>query len=446
MKNIFIHLNNPTLHSLNAFLVALISYISLKPYILDRYSLLISGFLTLFSSILTFSCYLNNKIQIDQRQIKIILMSIVVLAYLSLLPTVDGQHKPWILLIPFVINVIYLPYEQLKLSVKIFLLIFICTLIPQVFYLLFQKWLYPIIKWQTISPLDPTKVLSGDIFYFNDGFSIYLNTVTFPLNYSDYFYLTNYSLNGFIWTRLTGLFLEPGVVGTMALLLLLANSKKTNQFTLTILGFLSFSLAFFLLYPVILIKYYRFIKIHLAACILFLILIFSLSALGGYGFLRAMFFQRINAQNSTDYIYKTAIIKLNLKNTEQILLNLNYIKENNIVFNPSERESLQFKILLQKYWKSDLKTIALGIASNASGIFGGDNFNWKIYLTNYGLFGFLFILLLFWFLLLSDKKWNWMLFIEFIAITLLIHQRPYFWLPGYFLILYFIGSKKQINN
>jgi hypothetical protein len=237
---------------------------------------------------------------------------------------------------------------------------------------------------------------------------------------------------GGVLSRLNALYDEPGTVGTIGALLLVAYGCKLRcwtTWTIYVAGVLSFSLAFIVIATAGFLARAVLEKRARALLPIVPLVVGALLATG-----------RIDA--SADIGTPSAISATpsepssdaeTLSMSENLTLRQKTYLDNRSL--PPMQE------LMHEYWKSDAYTVLFGMTSDVSVVKGGFSQIWTRHLVNHGLFGFALLLggcfavaRALWVRL--DRSWWALLF--FLLFALSAYQRPVVWLP-YGLLLLFCG-------
>lgn len=418
-------------------LIGALAILSLNPFPFGRVNVYGSAVLSFFVLVI---CLFNRKSLIIFNRAALIGAAIIssFLIYISLLPTHDGGHKGWFLLIPIVVLFSALKIEVLKSSLKVFSVLFFLSLAPQILEILY----YLFGGSSQLKPIAVNVRQTEAEFYLTNGISVFLNLVTFQQGHFASYVLHPEPVFGRFLTRLTGFFDEPGVVGTVCgLLCCVKEVRKGWLGALNILvGTLSFSLAFYLLFLMSLPLYKKpLVQIGKFAALL-AIVVTGYSSSGGYFFVRSMLLERVGAHNVGDQVFKHTLMS---ESDREFYETQVFGKQFGL--NANQRESDAFQRLFERYMNSDLKTRILGLASDANGVWGGNNYSFRLIFTNYGFLGFCFVVAFFISVLTSGfRRVDTRILLPLLIFSAAALQRPFFWMPATMLILLcFVRDKKQ---
>nr|HAT8714110.1 hypothetical protein [Legionella jordanis] len=407
------------------FLIAsltLVALISIQPFFIWSHSKLYYSASTLLLC-LSYLFYFKNVKQFNWDNLVFILCCLFFLIYITLLPKANHQHVRWIFLMPFIVAYFSLPFTLQKKVCEFFSLSFLLTLLPGILILLLMILAIPVPFTTMDSPV--SSFSQSGVYYLCFPGAIFINTNSILLP------------NGGILSRLCGIWGEPGTVGTVCALLLAAEGFQLKHFRSKLIwlaGFLAFSLAFFALFLIgaclfsLLERRFNLIAYVLLSILGVCLSLGTLSPM--YDGAKKDFIQRVDEEKKTKVTSKLLIDSSGRK----ISLGTS-LRQNEIIDN---RSSMQMNELFREYLFSDIKTLLLGIASDASDVYGGDNkATWKIIFTNYGVIGFLLLMAIFlYYACLFVKSKNNVTYIAlfFFLFFLSFYQRPIIWLPFYFVI------------
>ncbi|MDR3501940.1 MAG: hypothetical protein P4L79_05090 [Legionella sp.] len=295
-------------------------------------------------------------------------------------------------------------------AVEIFSLLFALSLIPAIIVWVLMLLAIPL-NFSHLEPVSLFKV-KEKLYYLHYFGSIFQNDTINTLPY------------GGKLARLSGIYDEPGTVGTFAALFLAMSCFKRGwKNTLIFLaGILSFSAAFYILSVIssALLKKYR---------ISFLLIItFSLCYITPH-----TPFNTRKVQPSIAHILQDPLVEKKYGKAKQAY---------QFIRTFDNRSSLSMDSLFSTYLNGEIKTLLFGIASDANAAFeGGASSSWKIILTNYGLVGFLYLtsfLLGYVFFKTKNLANKFEIYTFLFVFILNIYQRPFIWIPSYMLL--FLGA------
>lgn len=261
-----------------SFVFALLVFLTLRPYFV-WHSKIIYGFVVV-QSIIFFLLWLYYKSNISKNYLVI---SIIYLIMIFLSQFTFDSLQPWLsVLVPLTFLVFMFDSYVLRLILNNFINIYVIFMILPIvlFFLVSSGWR---LEWVYLAPYSNAKDAAG-VFYRQYFGMVILNTQIFSFGKGELF-------------RLSGVFPEPGVVGTLAALLLTImnyNLRKLRECIIFISGILSFSLTFYMLSFIYLSVKKPLTLIKLM--IVFLLLIYTLpSDLKENRLLKYYFFERMEA-------------------------------------------------------------------------------------------------------------------------------------------------------
>ena len=381
--------------------LAFAAFFSLQPYFIWNHRNIYFG---LIQSLLILS-YLYSGIykNIKKSDLFFAILFCIFPIYITALYTVDQSHKTWFLLVPISFILFTLPIIEKIKAVKLFSMLFAISLVPSIILwsLMLLNMKIPFTKIESFSQFK----LKEHIYYLS-----YLGSV-FQSN------TINILPSGGKMARLVGMYDEPGTLGTFAVLFLTFNKfnfkRKWDSIIIFIGGVLSFSLAFYILALIVNILLKKFRTVFLLLLLLIISFLFPYSPL-----------------------HTKPLPPSFIENTEAPT---NFISYYSAKFD--NRSNKEMKLLFRKYSSGDIKTIFFGIASDANSVYDGYSSSWLVILTNYGLFGFLYLVI---FLCVyavysaKNSKFKFDSYVFLIIFLINIYQRPFVWIPSYMLI--FVGA------
>lgn len=269
---------NSSLDRVVSFVFALLVFLTLRPYFV-WHSKIIYGVVIVLSVIFSL-LWLYYKPNILKNYL--IVFTIYLIMIISSQFTFDSV-QPWIsVVVPLTFLVFMLDNNVLRLILNNFINLYVIFMILPIvmFFLISLGWK---LEWVNLEPYSNAKQAAG-VFYRQYFGMVILNTQIFSFGMGELF-------------RLSGVFPEPGVVGTLSALLLTImnyNLRKLRASIIFISGILSFSLTFYILSFI-----YLFVKKPVALIkfmILFLLLIYTLPLdLKENRLLKYYFFERVEA-------------------------------------------------------------------------------------------------------------------------------------------------------
>jgi hypothetical protein len=245
-------------------------------------------------------------------------------------------------------------------------------------------------------------ILLGFDFSYGDILPVHEGKQNAGILYHNYLFTyvlssTELNIEGYKLFRLSSLFDEPGVVGTVAALLIIATNFKRDFINLILIvaGTLSFSLAFIILIAMYLLFYKR------------TVLYFAMIA--GIGL---FYFAGENPFFN------------------KVIINRLLIVDGNIA--GDNRTTLAFNIKFLQFFDSSLKWFGNSDSVASSGYYAS---SWKNLIWDYGIVGTFFMLMSFVFYKIRFVKVTNKLVISFLILFFLnIYQRPYILNVTYFLL------------
>ncbi|HKA44155.1 MAG TPA: hypothetical protein VKF40_19385 [Burkholderiales bacterium] len=405
--------------------LALMAFVSLNPYFMWGYQ---KVYYAVASSLLVLSFMGCSRMLSPTRfQLALCAAFSLFLMYLSLLPKVEGAPTRWFFLIPYTVALLALSRENLTKTFDNFYWIFALSLIPG---MLLWIWLVAGLPIEMNYLTLPPGARRGTVHYFGLPGAIFIssNAVILP--------------SGGVVFRLCGIYDEPGTVGTIAALCLAATRfrlREARGAISLVAGILSFSLAFAVLTTLGLLGMAiagRRPKLAVAALA---------TILAGAVIVSGVTFERAptTAPNLTITVPSSDPARgedVQTKSTPE-RFNLDYrshLRSLRIFNSRIEPEMLE---LLDKYASSSPRTILFGVASDASIVYGSESVVWYRILTDHGLIGFIWLVLLY----SLPVVFLWragrldLSVVVFCTLYLMsFYQRPVIWLPAQVLI-YFAG-------
>ena len=411
-----------TLQSTNGTLAAVLlasgAWISLNPYFLwgTRWALLIAAIASLAGG--AFALLDRNSRGAPSSELLGIGLLTAFVVYITLQPRTDGGHTKWIVVLPTLWALWIFSDRTRQQAVNVFASIFAITLVPGTAVSIWMALGLPI----TFSSIPAANELAAEhsvrLLHLPGVLFTQSNSIVLPW--------------GGVLSRLNAMYDEPGTVGTIGALLLVAYGCKLRcwrTWTIYIAGVLSFSLAFIVITTL---GFLARAIVEKRARALFAIIPLVVGALLVTG--------RIDA--SADIGTKAAVSVSppeSPANTEALSMSPDLTLRQQTYLDNRSLSPMQE--LMREYWSSDVSTVLFGMTSDISVVKGGFSQIWTRHLTNHGLFGF--ALLLGGCFAVSRALWvrldrsSWA-FLFFALYALSAYQRPVIWLP-YALLLLFCG-------
>jgi hypothetical protein len=338
------------------------------------------------------------------------------LTYISAQKTVAGGHALWIFVVPTVAAVFVARQRERRVAYHAFEFLFILSLIPGLVMLCLMIAGVPLTF--AVRP-PPNALFAANGIRMLQGFgAVFIENNSQVLPWG-----------GFI-SRLCGMYDEPGMVGTMAALLLAARGfdiRGWRAILLWISGLLSLSLAFILLalighlFGVVVRREWK-------------------SALLAIPVVAAALFTLGIARPAPPAKPVAPSVKVTSAPgvTAPIKTEGSEIRQTKAINNRSLPE---MTALVRRYEASSWHTIVFGMASDASVIYGGASAVWTRILTNHGVLGFTLLTAAFvgYGLTAIPRAGHPLTMVLFLAsFALSFYQRPVIWMP-YTLLLFFGG-------
>lgn len=404
--------------------LALSAWVSQLPYFfwLHRNAALIAA-ATAAGAAGAVALWLRRGKAFERREVLAALGLLVFLVYITAQRTVAGDHDLWIFIVPTVIALAAARPRERRLAYTTFEFIFILSLIPGLILSLLLIAGVPVTFWVR-EPPNPLFAATGIRMLEGIG-AVLIESNSQGLPW------------GGVISRLCGMYDEPGMVGTIAALMLAVRGfevKGWRSVLLWLAGILSLSLAFVILavvgFAVRAVAIRRVQPLLLAAPV-------ALTSLLILGIVTPA-----AGTTATETAAATTTAPQGADSGERVKLRLDpkgsRVRQTTYINNRSLPE---MDALVDRYLASDWKTIALGIASDASVVHGGVSAVWTRVLTNHGVLGLLLVAAVFGGYGLSAVRrapivWPMILFLSCFALS--FYQRPVIWLP-YTLLVFFGG-------
>ena len=349
------------------------------------------------------------------------------LIYITLEPRLDGGHTRWIYVLPTLVALTLLSTAQRQRCLYAFAAIFAVSLVPGI---VDSLWLAAGLP-QTFgeTPVPNAAMAAHGVRFLTSPGALFIESNSTMLPW------------GGVLFRLSAIYDEPGTVGTNAALLMIALRVRISDWRVPILylaGVLSFSLAFAVLATFGLVGYAVIRRQALLLIAILPILAGASMALGSLQISAPIGTRSHIVVNGPSPAPSTSTTQASPQPTQPPR-----------TFTPDgpglrptqridDRSLAPMNALFAQYEHSGLKTLLLGIASDASVVRGGDSQVWTRVLTDHGILGF--VLLFGGVALLGLQAWrrsgstqSGLLFLALYALN--IYQRPVVWLPYALLLL-----------
>lgn len=217
-------------------LLAFYAFVLLKPYFFWGYPKEIN---IIFSSIILFiGILLVRTFVFSKNNIVLVLITIILIAYFK----ASSAYYIFYSLIEFIplFLFILMKNSEKKIVFRYFIIIFAISLIPGIL-IYFLNLIHIPVSWVPLQPLNPIKTSLGMFYekYLGSVVLINPNSSDSALNY-----------------RLCAMFDEPGVVGTVSVLILVGEKFKLHKNVFNIIIFIGGILSFSLFFYIIMIGYY----------------------------------------------------------------------------------------------------------------------------------------------------------------------------------------------
>lgn len=408
------------IHALAPVVIAFSAWLSLNPYFVWGNSEHLRLAAAASALVAVLSVFAGGRPRKGELGFFAFIVTFVV--YISILPTVDGEHIRWVYVLPMLGAMCVLDDAGRAATMRYFSGLFAISLVPAIAVAIWCIAGLPV-TFQSIPHLNSTMAEAGARYLMLPGVLLLeSNSLQLPW--------------GGVLFRLCAVYDEPGMVGTVGALVLLASRfDLRSPVVLTLLagGALSFSVAFFVL----------------AACGLAYRTLtkpspWAFAWLAIVGLSGALALGIIRPDTSLETPRRITVVAApanpvpevadptepppptELRQTDQIL----------------NRSLPEMDRLIAEFWSSDLQTLVFGMGSDASVVKGGVSAVIDRIYTDYGLAGFLLYVLGFGWLCAEkvrrsdDRRWTALFVAMFVLST---YQRPVIWLP-YTLLILICGS------
>jgi hypothetical protein len=354
-----------------------------------------------------------------------VLLLSIFLIYVTALPRVDGGHVKWVFVLPTLWLLALLDVERRRRSMEVFATIFVVTLLPGLAVSILAIGGVPL-TFETIPAANALMAAAGTRMLVLPGVLFFeSNSLVLPW--------------GGVLFRFCGMYDEPGMVGTMAALLLAAHQYYFRQWRVAILylaGLLSFSLAFAILTTLGLLAHAALRPRLLAATPLVPVLAAASLATGAWS---------LSVPPGTE----SAITIVDVTSPHRESSSPEKERSRRLVAGAELRQtgwlnnrSLPLmEALVAHYGGGGPRIWLFGLGSDASVVRGGVSQTWKRLLTDYGAIGFALLVaglaLIAWSRVQASRTAWVAVFLALYALS--IYQRPVVWMP-YALLILLCGS------
>lgn len=401
-------------------MAAVTAWVSLNPYFFWGSSrpLLVAS---LLAGAVAAILYLQG-VRHEPRSVELagVLLLSIFLVYLTALPRVNGGHIKWIFVLPTLWLLALLDDERRRRALAVFTTIFVVTLIPGLTVSLLAIADVPL-TFGTIPAANSLMAERGTRMLVQPG-TLFVESNSLVLPW------------GGVLFRLCGMYDEPGMVGTMAALLLAAHRYRLQEWRIGILylaGLLSFSLAFAILTTFGLLARAA-LRTSLAALAPVIPVVAAVSLAAGVlpvptpeGTVSNITVVEGRAAPAGGAVVDAPQRKL-IAGAE--------LRQTGLLDN---RSLPSMEALVSDYFSGGFRIWLFGIGSDASVARGGVSQTWKRLLTDYGAIGFTLLtvaLILIGWSRFQVGPSSWVaLFLALFALS--IYQRPVVWMPYALLVL-----------
>lgn len=350
-----------------------------------------------------------------------ILLLSLYLIYLTALPRVDGGHVKWVFVLPTLWLIALLDDEQRRRALTAFAAIFVATLVPGLVVSLLAIGGLPL-TFGTIPAANALMAAHGTRMLVLPGtLFVESNSVALPW--------------GGVLFRLCGMYDEPGMVGTIAALLLAAYRYHFRQWIVPLLylaGLLSFSLAFAALTTCGLLARAALRRRLLDLAPVVPVVVAALLATGTWS---------LSVPPGTESritILEVPRVPLRSEPADETRQH-KFVASSELrqVAVLDNRSLPSMEALVSDYLAGGLRMWLFGAGSDASVVRGGVSQSWKRLLTDYGAIGFLLLAtslaLIAWSRMHASRSVWVAVFLALFGLS--IYQRPVVWMPYALLIL-----------
>jgi hypothetical protein len=413
-------------------MLALCSWISLNPYFLwgSLRHMAIAG---MISGILALVAFVLGDRPRREEVIGFALIALFIV-YISVLPKTDGTLTRWYFVLPTMLALAIYSDDRRRKVLESFSWIFAASLIPGIVVSVSSIASIPI-DFEYIPLANPVMAAAGGHYLHVPG-ALLLggNSAVLPW--------------GGVLYRLCAVYDEPGMVGTIAVFLLAGNRFRLNSpvyLTIFVGGVLSCSLAFCVMAVIGFMFRAVLAKSRKSLLPLAITGLVGLTVVGAFTphassppvINNAAEIQVEVAPSITSITHSEEVklveatpskIHASAK-IQEVVIPEQSLRQTQYINNRSLPEMDR---LVDKYWKSDARTILLGVSSDASVTYGGVSQVVTRLLTDFGLIGaLLFVSSLISLAFAITKKAEsriWVL-LFFALFALSIYQRPIVWMP-----------------
>lgn len=383
---------------ISVLLISVLAFLMLEPFFIwQTTKLLYVVYFLVFISLYFFNfkqAVLNHDLAYT------IILLIFFLLYIAFLPMING--KIFLLplkFVPIVTIFLYLKNTEIIRCFNWFFILFAVSLIPAivVWFLMINQ-----INLSFEKIYLNKQINSLDNIYYLKGYGAVISSLVIHKLHSANFYIT----------RLCGMYNEPGLVGTIAALLLAADRyrlKNIRNFIVFTGGLLSLSLAFYILSII----WFLFKRSLITTALLII----------GFLIFKLLYY-------SVPFFHE--IIDIAVIGKFRIL-----IQSHIEIFD--DRGSVELTKLFNYYLSSNVSSIAFGLGANATNVYASGTASWKSLFINFGVFGVLLLIsYLFVGFFAIKKKYsnNKVQYLYYFSVVYLLslYQRNAIWIMPYVLI------------
>jgi hypothetical protein len=342
------------------------------------------------------------------------------LTYITAQPTVAGGHAMWVFVLPTLFAVLILPSVVRVTTYRRFELAFLLSLIPGLLYSVAMIAGVDVTFTSRAAP--NAQFAAAGIRMLQGAGAVFIESNSQVLPWG-----------GFI-SRLCGMYDEPGMVGTIAALMLAARAfdvRGPRAVLLWLAGTLSLSLAFVVITLAGLAV--RTLATGQRTPVLWGVPVLA-AGLFTLGILRppapdAAPVSHVRVEKAPGVVERAS--GTGVRQTQDI----------------NNRSRPEMDALVDKYLAASWKTVIFGVASDASVVYGGASSVWTRVLTNHGVVGLVLLTVVFAGYAASSLRRSGpglapLLF--FGAFALSFYQRPVIWLP--YTLLVFFGASAVLES
>lgn len=341
--------------------------------------------------------------------------------YITLLPQYDGTIIRWIFVMPTMASLAMMPYSMRIRTITVFAVIFAVSLVPSILISLWVITGFPY-TFETM-PYYHGGMAAAGVKYLVAPLALFVETNSAFLPW------------GGAFIRTSGIYDEPGMVGTIAALLLATQRFQITTLTRLIVligGMVSGSLAFYIISIIGLgfssaaSRQQRATAQVRNLTLLLLVVIFG-----------AILFGPVKLDSEDASSLELKVNESPAGSVRQVIIS-NDVRSSDAVNN---RNLPEMQRLLDRYWAGSARTLLFGIAADATAKDAPSSQVFTRLLVDYGIVGFSLLIggmaaiSLYALATLPNKKWL-SLFLTLFALS--FYQRPTIWMP-YTLTIFFCG-------